>query len=310
MFYVKSNKKSYKGSEQLKKIILILSFVLLCSLMYYINVSAPTKASNKNYDNEYYYNEENMQVDSPMNNDILNVTENANEDVTIEIQEVNSSKVNNSKIINIKPEFPDNILFLVNKDFSLPQDYVPDDLVIPNVKFISKKITENKYLRKDAAVALEELFKAASDEGLTLCAISGYRSYERQYQIYKSNVRKKGEEYTNKYSAKPGHSEHQTGLAMDVSTPSIGNELEDVFAGTKEGIWLAENAYLYGFIVRYPSEKSSITGYSYEPWHIRYVGKELAKVLTEKDLTLEEYFEIEPRTSDLEAMSYDNLTDE
>ena len=88
----------------------------------------------------------------------------------------------------------------------------------------------------------------------------------------------------------PGHSEHQSGLAMDVSTISIHNRLDVVFRATPEGRWLEKNSWKYGYIIRYPEDKSHITGYAYEPWHIRYVGIDLAKELTEKNLTLEEYY--------------------
>ena len=91
-------------------------------------------------------------------------------------------------------------------------------------------------------------------------------------KLYANNVKRKGQEHTDRFSAKPGHSEHQTGLTMDVSSKSANNELELTFANTKEGKWLKENAHRAGFIIRYPKGKESITGYAYEPWHIRYVG--------------------------------------
>lgn len=98
-----------------------------------------------------------------------------------------------------------------------------------------------------------------------------------------------GKAHADKYSAKPGMSEHQTGLAIDLSTPSIKNELVEKFDTTKEGIWLRDNCYKYGFIIRYPKSKEDITGYAYEPWHVRYVGKEVAQEIYDKALTLEEY---------------------
>ena len=122
--------------------------------------------------------------------------------------------------------------------------------------------------------------------GLNLSLQSGYRSYETQKSLYNSYVKKHGETLTNTFSAKPGHSEHQTGLAFDVG------KVEDSFANTKESKWLDQNAHLYGFIIRYPKGKQSITGYKYEPWHIRYLGLENAKKVKDSGKTLEEYLNI------------------
>ena len=121
--------------------------------------------------------------------------------------------------------------------------------------------------------------------GLNIPLVSGYRSYETQEKLYNKYVKKDGEKKANTYSAKPGESEHQTGLAFDIGS------VDRSFANTIEAKWLAENAYLYGFIIRYPKDKEEITGYNYEPWHLRYVGQELAKYLKKNNLTLEEYYE-------------------
>jgi hypothetical protein len=112
-----------------------------------------------------------------------------------------------------------------------------------------------------------------------------------------------------KYSATPGYSEHQTGLAIDVSAKSVNNRLDESFGDSVEGIWLATHAQEYGFIIRYPKDKSDITGYSYEPWHIRYVGKPLAKYIYENNLCLEEYFNFTPSMDYTDQISYDNLQD-
>lgn len=186
---------------------------------------------------------------------------------------------------------PDSIHVLVNKTIGLPSDYVPSDLTVPDIPFSFSGFQEKKQMRREAAAALEALFRAAKEAGLDLYGVSGYRSRERQSEIYNNNIERKGLEYTEKYSARPGHSEHQTGLAMDVSTQSIQNRLDEVFGSTPEGKWLARHAHEYGFIIRYPKSKSEITGYSYEPWHIRYVGKDLANELYNSGQTLEEYYE-------------------
>ena len=185
---------------------------------------------------------------------------------------------------------PDNLLVVVNKERNLAPDYEPADLAIPRVPFSFEEDLPKKYMRAEAARALEELFARAEQEGLTLVAVSGYRSYQTQRDIFLYNVQRKGSvEEAGKYSAQAGQSEHQTGLAMDVSTPSIHYQLEETFAETPEGKWIAEHAAEFGFIIRYPSGKESITGYAYEPWHLRYVGVDHARAIHERNITLEEY---------------------
>lgn len=203
-------------------------------------------------------------------------TENEGEAQIPDVQNPNQSALNS-------------ILILVNKTNSLPSTYTPKDLTVPDVRFSFEGPHEKQSLRKEAATALEALFTGAQEEGIILFAVSGYRSYNRQDAIYTSNVQRLGQVETDKISAKPGHSEHQTGLAMDISSHSAGFSLSEAFGSTMEGKWVAENAHKYGFIVRYPKGKESITGYSYEPWHIRYVGVTVAGEIFEKNLTLEEY---------------------
>jgi LAS superfamily LD-carboxypeptidase LdcB len=124
-------------------------------------------------------------------------------------------------------------------------------------------------------------------DGITLWICSGYRSYSYQSKLYNNYVYTDGKAAADTYSARPGHSEHQTGLAADI------NSADESFAGTPEAKWLAANCWKYGFIIRYPKGKESITGYIYEPWHIRYLGKENAKLVYESGLTLEEYLGID-----------------
>ncbi|GGN99673.1 M15 family metallopeptidase [Saccharibacillus kuerlensis] len=186
---------------------------------------------------------------------------------------------------------PASIRVVVNKERYLPDGYEPSDLVVPNVPFSFEGTIEKSHLRKEAASALEELFEGAKNANIELYAVSGYRSYVRQQSIYANNVAKRGEEEAAKFSAPPGTSEHQTGLAMDISALSAGNELEQTFGDTEEGRWVAEHAQEYGFIVHYLKGKEEITGYSYEPWHVRYVGKDLAKAVYDSGLALEEYLD-------------------
>lgn len=197
--------------------------------------------------------------------------------------------------VNGKPTIqnPLNILSLVNKQYALPEDYIPEDLVRPNVAFsFGDEDIEKSYMRKEAADSLEKMFVGAEQAGIEIFAVSGYRSYDRQVNIFDRKAGQVGEAAAAQVVAIPGFSEHQSGLAMDVSSRSNGLELTEAFGETVEGKWLAENAHKYGFILRYPKGKESITGYQYEPWHFRYVGVEAAKVIFEKNLTLEEYFNI------------------
>jgi LAS superfamily LD-carboxypeptidase LdcB len=181
----------------------------------------------------------------------------------------------------------DSKLILVNKKHSLSSAYKPDRLVVPNVSKVSSAKT---MLAPDAAKALEALFAKAKQDNIQLTAVSGYRSYERQSAIFASNINKYGSSASaNQFSAKAGQSEHQTGLAMDVSSPSVNFTLTQSYADTKEGKWLAANAPQFGFIIRYPKGKEKITGYQFEPWHVRYVGKTAALEISSRNITLEEY---------------------
>lgn len=194
-----------------------------------------------------------------------------------------------SRLIKVDTK-EDSITVLVNRQYRMSEDYIPADLVIPNVRFSYSGTFEKSYVRAVTADALEKLFKAAEQEGVILQAVSGYRSYARQKQIYDRNVSNRGSRETDLVSAKPGSSEHQTGLTIDVSSNAVGCALEESFGNTSDGKWLAQNCHRFGFIIRYPKDKTKITGYSYEPWHIRYVGKKLASYLYKKDMTLEEYY--------------------
>ena len=177
-------------------------------------------------------------------------------------------------------------LFLVNKELMIGADYVPDDLVMPDVKKTSSAVL----MRAEAARALEELFAAAREEKITLTAVSGYRSYQTQRAIYQRRKRAAGQAHVNRFVAVPGASEHQLGLAMDVNRVNAAG-LKASFGKTKEGIWLAENCWRFGFILRYQQEWEDVTGYGYEPWHIRYVGAEHALRIRELNIPFEEYIE-------------------
>lgn len=178
---------------------------------------------------------------------------------------------------------------LVNRQYLLSEDYVPRDLVAVEVPLIFPEHPEINQLRAPAADALKQMFATAEEAGIILYARSGYRSYGTQEIQYGSYVETHGEEAASRFSAPPGASEHQTGLAMDVTSESVGYELLESFGETAEGEWVKDNAHVYGFIIRYHEGKEDITGYMYEPWHLRYVGKELAHDIKESGLTYEEY---------------------
>ena len=177
------------------------------------------------------------------------------------------------------------LLKLVNKKNKLPWDYVPE-LVIPDVQ--AKKNVKIE-LVPEAAKALEDLFAAAQEEGLALVAISGYRSYATQKAIYQRSVEKNGKSYADLASAQAGKSEHQLGLAVDVSCAAIRLNLSKSFANTKEGKWLYGHCAEFGFIIRYKTEWAKITGYKGEPWHIRYVGREHAEYITKLNVPFDTY---------------------
>lgn len=166
-----------------------------------------------------------------------------------------------------------NGILIVNKTYALPSSY-------------------GGGADPTALAAVNEMIAAAAEEGLNLFIISGYRSYDKQANIYRNYVARDGQAAADRYSARPGHSEHQTGLAFDM------NSIEQSFAETPEGIWLAENCSRFGFIIRYTKENEPITGYMYEPWHVRYLGVETAQKVEASGLCLEAYLGITSQYSE------------
>jgi D-alanyl-D-alanine carboxypeptidase len=183
---------------------------------------------------------------------------------------------------------------IVNKQHPLsPANYVPPDLVVPNVPLKDTATAANMHVSSVTAIALQELFAAAGKSGHHLLLSSGYRSYQYQTQVYGKIVQTEGQGSAEEQSARPGYSEHQTGLAVDVAPVSRKCDLQQCFGQTPEGQWLVANAYKYGFIIRYTPDKRAITGYEYEPWHIRYVGTELSYEMHKQGIeTLEEFFNV------------------
>lgn len=164
-------------------------------------------------------------------------------------------------------------ILIANKSFALPANYAPG-------------------VQQEATDGFETMRKAAQAEGISLWIRSGYRSYDYQKQLYNNYVARDGKAAADTYSARPGNSEHQTGLAFDL------NSLETSFGETAEGKWLAANAHKYGFIIRYPKGKQNITGYIYEPWHVRYLGVDVATKVYNSGLCLEEYLGIDSKYSE------------
>ncbi len=172
-------------------------------------------------------------------------------------------------------------LMLVNKYYYLKDNYIPNDLVVLTDEY---NIGKNNTMRKVAADAFMEMSNAALLENISIKNASAFRSYDYQVTLYNNYVSKDGKEAADTYSARPGFSEHQTGLATDINQINSGFENTDAFK------WLDKNAHKYGFILRFPKNKEDVTGYTYESWHYRYVGKEVAKIIKDENLTLEEYY--------------------
>ena len=171
---------------------------------------------------------------------------------------------------------------LVNKHYKLDEDFVPDDLVEFDQEYCNDDVQEGN---REAVVAFKNMYEAAKKEGLGLVINSSYRSYQDQENICNTFKDLYGEGYVTKYVALPGFSEHQTGLAFD-----IGSTSSKIFAESKEYEWMKENAYKYGFILRFTKANAYITGFRSEPWHYRYVGKKVAKYIYDNNISLEEYY--------------------
>jgi D-alanyl-D-alanine carboxypeptidase len=186
---------------------------------------------------------------------------------------------------------PTSIWVVVNKSIPLSeQSYAPSDLTLLSATSRTDKSNDERSIRTVAVADFNDLITAAKGAGYDLIVGSGYRSYDLQAYYYNHYVSVSGEAQANKYSAKPGQSEHQTGLAADITLRSLQCYLDTCFGDTPAGKWLSANAVSYGFIIRYPADKTEITKYQYEPWHIRYVGKPLARALQQSGLTLDEAY--------------------
>ena len=207
-------------------------------------------------------------------------------DISKVITMVNSNRDSDYYTNTKEADTSKDALVLVNKYNYVPNDYVYGELVrIPN----QYTNTVGSELSNVALDALKELIDDSNAEGLYIRANYSHRSYEYQEGIYNDYKKKNGEKYADSISARPGYSEHQTGLAVDVGV-AYNHNTGKKFADTKEFEWMKDNSYKYGFILRYPEGKEDITGYNYEAWHYRYVGVEAATYIHDNDITFEEYY--------------------
>ena len=189
--------------------------------------------------------------------------------------------------LNCDPRI-DPLIVLVNKERGIPQAYVPE---LVDVDLPHKPGVATQKLRPEAAEALARLFEAAKADGVELGVVSGYRSYSTQRSIHNKKVAQRGKAVAELSSAPPGKSEHQLGLAVDVSCKSIDYRLNAIFSDTPEGQWVEAHCAEFGFIIRYRAEWQKVTGYRTEPWHIRYVGPEHARLVTRLNVPYEIYMD-------------------
>jgi zinc D-Ala-D-Ala carboxypeptidase len=184
---------------------------------------------------------------------------------------------------------PNDLLRFAGKEFEpLPADYVPPDLTpLP----AQMSVPAGLQLRATAAQAYAAMWQAAREDGVYFVAVSTYRSYTDQVQVYANEVATFGQARADSESAQPGRSEHQLGLAIDLSTPAFGYALDETFARSPEGMWIAQHAADYGYVISYPEGKDAITGYRFEPWHIRYVGVAAARAIVASGATSTEALE-------------------
>lgn len=213
---------------------------------------------------------------------ITNSTSDTNSDAQGQPTEPKQIPAKSTWPVNISQQVASSSTVVVNKKHKLPDTYIPSPLVsIGGVQ-----------LRQDAKSAMDDLLAAASVAGYSLKILSGYRSYSYQANLYDSYVARDGKIAADTYSARPGFSEHQLGLAGDVGNSNGSCDLETCFGDSAAGLWIASNAQNYGFIVRYPMGKELETGYQYEPWHLRYLGIDIAKSVYSSGETLDQYYNI------------------
>lgn len=205
------------------------------------------------------------------------------QDLTVDVVEYVGDLINPITAQADTVENPEDVTVLVNKLHEIPEGWKPDDL--------EKVIDCSQQLRKEANEAYTRFYQAAKAQGIDIYTISAYREPETQQLYWDNSVKVFGAEHAIQYNAYPRRSEHELGLSVDISYTTQGDRLSEKVADSPLGRFIVSDGYKYGFILRYPQDKVRVTGYSYEPWHIRYVGVELATKLHNENITLEEYYE-------------------
>lgn len=274
------------SKNKIKNIVNKSLLAVIIFLIFYILKVGGINLINK-LDNNKDIEVSNNNVDTKKNSDEETTTTATTTTSTTTKKTTTKASANNGSTEGLK--IIDGIL-IVNKSYPLPKGYVP--------KNTYNDATGKRYcsdcIDKDAYSEYKQMKADATALGLNIWIQSGYRSYELQETLYNNYVNRDGKLAADTYSARPGYSEHQTGLAFDL------NSISDDFQYTNEGKWVSENAWKYGFILRYPKSKESITGYKYESWHLRYVGKDLASKLYNNGdwITLEEHFNLTSQYKD------------
>lgn len=273
-----NKRKANRKTKSFKKILIfILILLIICSISYF-------GYSYINYQTQIEKNKQELiEIDKKAKAIAKAIEAKKNEPVYINLP-------NSKQIRAIVDDYSQNnsIWALVSKTSPLAIDYIPTPISIPDILTNTDKGEEERSVRSDIVTPLETMFDDAETYGYQLMVGSGYRSADLQSVYFYSLANSIGEEAANQSIARPGQSEHQTGLAVDISTVSRNCYLSTCFADTDDGKWLENNSYKYGFILRYPEGKELITGYNYEPWHFRYVGVDLATAIYESGLTLDE----------------------
>lgn len=267
-----------------KNIIAILSFGVIIIISIYIGINKYNLKEEISVNSNISNEEENEVLLSNLEKDNQNNNNEMNNNFNNDAQNNNDEEIRRLEEILNNPFF-----ILINKNNTLSEDYIPDNLKKCEVNFL--EYAEDNLLNANVADALKEMFDDALEDKISLIGISGYRSYSVQKTLYESRVQKNGKEKTSVYTAEPGLSEHQSGLAIDILCNDY-KSLDEGFENTEAFRWLKDNCYNYGFILRYLKGKEDITGYNYEPWHFRYIGNtEIAKEIMTREITFEEYID-------------------
>ena len=295
-FYKKQDIFYKKKSGSNKGTTLIIGLLFLVSIMIGLVLNEDSKSLNTsnivNNDYESETSNDDIEKPTPSRGDNINGYMDGNlENVPNLRDSAVSSTITKEEIAKIKEVINGDttgLYTLANKENLLSESYMPNNLVIPNINLVAERSNEKNLVSATIVEDLEQMFYDAQEAGVNLFLSNAFRSYDSQVYIYDEDIKNKDKQYSE-YVAKPGESEHQLGLAIDITSRNMGFELNQSFENTKEGAWALENAYKYGFILRYTKTKEDVTGYKYEPWHYRYVGnRTISKLCHDKDLTLEE----------------------